>query len=45
MDLLVLNEIRAELKAMRAEMTREFSEIHDRLRRIDERIDGILERR
>lgn len=42
--LLVLNEIRAELRAMRAQMTSEFSEINDRLRRIDERLDGFITR-
>jgi hypothetical protein len=54
--LLILNEIRAELKALRAEVTFEFNEIHDRLRaemtfefsdqlhRIDERIDGLVTR-
>lgn len=42
--LLILNEIRAELRAMNARMTLEFSEIHDRLRRIDERIDGFFTR-
>jgi hypothetical protein len=42
--LLILNEIRAELRALNARMTFEFSEIHDRLRRIDERIDGFVTR-
>ena len=40
--LLILNEIRAEIRAMRAQMTSEFSEIHDRLRRMDERLDGLV---
>lgn len=39
--LLILNEIRARLTAMDARMTSEFSEVHDRLRRLDERMDGI----
>ena len=45
--LLVLNEIRsilqvhsARFNALDARLDREFSEIHDRLRRLDERIDG-----
>jgi hypothetical protein len=49
--LLVLNEIRsilqvhsAEFKALDARLDREFSEIHDRLRRLDERIDGFIGR-
>jgi hypothetical protein len=41
---LILNEIRAELRALRAEVTFEFSEIHDRLRHMDERIDGFVAR-
>lgn len=42
--ILILNEIRAELKAINARMTFEFSDIHDRLRRLDERIDGFFAR-
>jgi hypothetical protein len=30
--------------ALDARLTREFSEIHDRLRRLDERIDGFIVR-
>jgi c-di-GMP-binding flagellar brake protein YcgR len=47
--LLILNEIRAELRrigarvdAIDGRLTFEFSEIHDRLRRLDERIDGFV---
>jgi hypothetical protein len=42
--LLVLKEIREELKSMNARMTFEFSEVHDRLRRLDERLDGFAMR-
>jgi hypothetical protein len=42
--LLVLREIRDEQRLMRQRMTLEFSEIQDRLRRIDERIDGFMAR-
>ena len=42
--LLILNEIRAELRRMNARMDLEFSEIRDRLQRIDERIDGFAGR-
>ena len=45
--LLVLNEIRGELRRVNTRLDSidrrldlEFSEIHDRLRRLDERIDG-----
>ena len=40
--LLVLREIRDEIRSMSARMTFEFSEIHDRLRRLDERIETRL---
>jgi division protein CdvB (Snf7/Vps24/ESCRT-III family) len=47
--LLVLNEIRsilhvhsARFDALDARLNREFSEIHDRLRRLDERIDEFI---
>jgi len=49
--LLILNEIRATLAAhsaqfvaLNARLDSEFSEIHDRLRRLDERIDGFFVR-
>lgn len=49
--LLVLMEIRAtlsvhsaEFKALNARLDSEFSEIHDRLRRLDERVDGFITR-
>ena len=45
--LLILNEIRGELRRINTRLDSidrrldlEFSEIHDRLRRLDERIDG-----
>ena len=45
--LLILNEIRGELRRVNTRLDSidrrldlEFSEIHDRLRRLDERIDG-----
>jgi hypothetical protein len=40
--LMVLREIRDELHAMRRRMDAEFSELTDRLRRIDERLDGFI---
>jgi len=49
--LLILNEIRAELRvhteqfrAINARLDSEFGEIHERLRRLDERIDGFISR-
>lgn len=49
--LLILREIRDDMRTMNARMTAmdgrmtfEFSEIHDRLRRLDERIDGFIRR-
>jgi hypothetical protein len=42
--LLLLREIRDEQRLMRARMTFEFSEIQDRLRRIEERLDARVER-
>jgi hypothetical protein len=43
-DRTLLKEIREELKSMNARMTFEFSEVHDRLRRLDERLDGFVMR-
>ena len=42
--LMLLREIRDDIRLMRARMDLEFSEIHDRLRRIDERMDGFIHR-
>lgn len=42
--LIVLREIRDEIRSMNGRMTFEFSEIHDRLRRLDERLDGFVTR-
>jgi hypothetical protein len=41
---LVLTEISAELRRMGARMDSEFSKIRDRLQRLDERIDGLVDR-
>lgn len=40
--LLMFNEIRAALAFITARMDREFSELTDRVRRIDERLDGLV---
>jgi|HubBroStandDraft_5_1064220.scaffolds.fasta_scaffold209755_3 hypothetical protein len=39
-----LKDIRSDLRRIDARMDREFSELHDRLRRLDERIDGFSAR-
>jgi len=48
---LILNEIREDIRDIKGDLKRidrrmdhEFSEIHDRLRRLDERIDGFIGR-
>jgi hypothetical protein len=40
----MFNEIRAALALLTARMDREFSELSDRARRTDERIDGLTTR-
>jgi hypothetical protein len=42
LTLQILNDIRAELRRINARMDHEFSEIRDRLQRIDERVDGLV---
>jgi hypothetical protein len=44
LTLQILADIRTELKRVNARMDHEFSEIRDRLQRIDERIDGLTVR-
>ena len=42
--MLLLKEIRDELKTMNARMMFEFSEINERIRRLDQRVEGCVTR-